>query len=93
MHLLPALTVGPGGDISWLAVAVIVGTVILLIALVALLSSRTARKRQISESQRSERALGPREILDRRFAAGEISREEYEEQAILLGGDRDQSKS
>lgn len=85
MPFAPALTVGPGGDISWLAVAVVVGAVILLIALVALLSGRTARKRQI-ESGRAERALSPREILDRRFAAGEISREDYEEQAVLLGG-------
>lgn len=85
MTLIPALTVGPGGDISWLAVAIMVAALILLIALVAFLSGRKARRRA-SEAQRVERPLSPRELLDRRLAAGEITKDEYEEQAILIGG-------
>lgn len=81
-----AFTVGPGGDVSWLAVGIAVAALILLIALVALLSGRKARQRQAQKSRSSERALTPRELLDRRFAAGEIDQEEYERQAIVLGG-------
>ncbi len=53
----------------WVLVAVLTVLVVLLAVLL------TARRRGSIESERP--SAGPREILDRRYARGEISREEY----------------
>lgn len=70
-----------GHDDGWSAVAtvatILIGVVLLLLAGAAVASSRRGRKPATG---------GPVEILDRRFASGEIDGEEYRRRRAALGG-------
>ena len=70
---------GWGGSIFFGPFFMIAGPVLLIILLVLLIAWLTGRR---DGSLRSRTA---REILDQRFAKGEIQREEYEERRKALG--------
>ncbi len=72
-----------GGDMTLMAVAMMVGAFILAAALVAVIC---VVSRALTGNERSADGGNPaRALLDRRLAAGEISVEEHGERAGALG--------
>jgi uncharacterized membrane protein len=59
---------------------------LMIMAGVALLVIFAVRARPLSPTTHAPMREGPRDILDRRFAAGEISADEYKRSRDLLGG-------
>ncbi|NJO32047.1 MAG: hypothetical protein HC869_01855 [Rhodospirillales bacterium] len=71
---------GWGGGMFWGPLFMIAGPVLLIVLLVLLV-------RWVGDSRENpmERIRSAREILDERFAKGEIQRDEYEERRKALG--------
>jgi putative membrane protein len=71
---------GWGGGMFWGPLFMIAGPVLVVVLLVLLV-------RRVGDSRESpvERIRSARQILDERFAKGEIQRDEYEERRKALG--------
>ena len=68
---------------SWFFVAIFLPMIMAGLALLVILAMRS---RPLSPATHARMSEAPREILDRRFAAGEIGADEYKRSRDLLSG-------
>ncbi|TFB97517.1 SHOCT domain-containing protein [Cryobacterium adonitolivorans] len=79
---------GYGWDMGWswlLGLVVLIGIVLLVILTVRIFSGRSNQGNDSGSTQMSTSLSSARQILDERYARGELTSEQYREQIQILG--------